>query len=83
MAFVTTDRLLLARSLPRLGHAIKTLRLERGMTQVDLAHAADVSRRWVGEVEAGTRRSIELDRALRVLDVLDASLMVRDDRPEP
>jgi HTH-type transcriptional regulator / antitoxin HipB len=72
-----------ARSLPRLGAAIKALRLERGMTQARLAQAAEVSRRWVGEVEAGSRVSADLARVLRVLDVLDAPLMVRDDRAQP
>lgn len=71
-----------ARSLPRLGASIKTLRQERGMTQAQLAAAADVSRRWVGEVEAGSRDGVELARVLRVLDVLDASLMVRDDKAQ-
>ncbi|HEY0188805.1 MAG TPA: helix-turn-helix domain-containing protein [Cellulomonas sp.] len=77
---MTADRLLPARSLLRIGAAIKTLRLERGMTQAELALAADVSRRWLIEVEAGSRAGIELTRALRVLDALDASLMIRDDR---
>lgn len=71
-----------ARSLPRLGAAIKALRLDRDMTQAELAEAADVSRRWVGEVEAGSRAGVELARVLRVLDALDASLMVRDDRAQ-
>lgn len=74
------DRLLPARSLPRLGETIRTLRHEHGTTQAALAATAGVSRRWIGEVEAGTRASIELDRVLRVLDALDASLVVRDDR---
>jgi transcriptional regulator with XRE-family HTH domain len=71
-----------ARSLPRLGAAIKTLRLERCLTQAQLADASDVSRRWVSEVEAGTRDSVELARVLRVLGTLDASLMVRDDKAQ-
>ncbi|NKY21715.1 helix-turn-helix domain-containing protein [Cellulomonas denverensis] len=77
---MTHARLLPARSLPLLGEAIKTLRREQGLTQAELARAADVSRRWVGEVEAGTRTGAELARALRVLDALGASLMIRDDR---
>lgn len=80
MSSVARDRLFPARSLPRLGAAIKALRLEKGMTQADLAAAADVSRRWVIEVEGGARGSVELARLLRVLDALEASLMVRDDR---
>ncbi|RMI04719.1 helix-turn-helix domain-containing protein [Cellulomonas triticagri] len=75
-----TDRLLPARSLPLLGESIKTLRREQGMTQAELGTAADVSRRWIGDVEAGLRSSVELSRALRVLDVLGASLVIRDDR---
>ena len=80
---MSSDRILPARSLPRLGAAIKTLRLERGMTQAQLAESADVSRRWVSEVEAGIRTGVELARVLRVLGALDASLMVRDDRGRP
>lgn len=74
------ERLLPARSLPRLGAAIRALRHERGLTQAELAARADVSRRWVVEVEAGAREGVELARVLRVLDALEASLMVRDDR---
>lgn len=77
---MSQDRLLPARSLPRLGAAIRGLRHERGLTQAALAARADVSRRWVVEVEAGAREGVELARVLRVLDALEASLMVRDDR---
>lgn len=80
MASMSPGRLFPARSMPRLGVAVKALRRERGLTQAELAAAAEVSRRWVSEVEGGLRESVELARLLRVLDVLDASLMIRDDK---
>ncbi len=35
---------------------------------------------WVSEVESGSRESVERARLLRVLDTLDASVMIRDDK---
>jgi transcriptional regulator with XRE-family HTH domain len=75
-----TSPLLNARSLPRLGGAVRRLRRDRGLTQAELAQQAGVSRQWIVTVEQGRTDGIELGRLLRVLDTLDASLMVRDDR---
>lgn len=69
-----------ARSLPRLGQAIKALRLDRGLTQAELAEAADVSRQWIVAVESGAKHGAEVGLLVRALDALGASLMVRDDR---
>lgn len=69
-----------ARSLPRLGQAIRALRLERGLTQAELAGAAGVSRLWVVQIESGRKPGVGVGLVMRVLDALDASLMVRDDR---
>lgn len=77
---VDDDSLLSARSLPRLGQAIRALRLERGLTQVQLANAAGVSRLWIVQIESGRKAGAEVGLVMRVLDALDASLMVRDDR---
>lgn len=71
-----------ARSLPRLGAAIRRLRLDRGMTQVDLARRADVSRQWLIGLERGQTPGLEVGRLMRVLDALDASLTIRDDHEE-
>jgi transcriptional regulator with XRE-family HTH domain len=68
-----------ARSLLRLGVAIRRLRSDRHMTQADLARAARVSRQWVIAVEQGKTNGLEIGLVMRVLDALDASLMVRDD----
>lgn len=68
-----------ARSLPRLGDAIRRLRLTRELTQAELAVRADVSRQWVVAVEQGRTEGLELGRVLRLLDALDASLLIRGD----
>jgi transcriptional regulator with XRE-family HTH domain len=75
-----TDVILNARSLPLLGQAIRSLRLDRHLTQAQLAARADVSRQWVVAVERGDTRGAEVGLVMRVLDALDASLTVRDDR---
>lgn len=78
MTLMSVD-VLNARSLPRLGDAIRRLRLTRGLTQAELADRAEVSRQWVVAVEQGRTEGLELGRVLRLLDALDASLLVRDD----
>jgi transcriptional regulator with XRE-family HTH domain len=69
-----------ARSLTRLGTAVRSLRLDRGLSQADLAKAAGVSRQWVVNLERGNTEGLEVGRLMRVLDQLDASLTIRDDR---
>ncbi|WP_369374895.1 helix-turn-helix transcriptional regulator [Promicromonospora sp. Populi] len=79
---MTTDKVLNARSLPRLGTAVRRLRLDRGLSQAELAEAADVSRQWIINLEQGRTEGLEVGRLMRVLDELDASLAVRDDRED-
>jgi transcriptional regulator with XRE-family HTH domain len=69
-----------ARSLTRLGTAVRSLRLDRGLSQADLAKAAGVSRQWIVNLERGNTEGLEVGRLMRVLDQLDASLTIRDDR---
>jgi len=68
-----------ARSIPRLATTVATLRLERGLTQARLAEQAGVSRQWLNALENGRTQGLEVGRLMRVLDVLDASLMIRDE----
>ncbi|HIZ36977.1 MAG TPA: helix-turn-helix domain-containing protein [Candidatus Ruania gallistercoris] len=77
----TSGTLLNARSLPRLGTAVRTLRTRRGWTQLDLAQRAGVSRQWLIKLEAGKTPGLEVGMILQVLDSLDASLMIRDEQP--
>ena len=82
MTFMTTPAdMLNARSLPKLGTALRTLRRRRGWSQAELAAKAQVSRQWVIAVENGHTEGLETGRLMRVLDALDASLVVRDDAP--
>lgn len=74
--------LLNARSLRKLGTAVRTLRRRRGLSQAHLAARAQVSRQWVIALERGGPEGMEVGRLMRVLDALDASLMVRDELPE-
>lgn len=74
------EELLSARSLTRLGSAIRRLRTDRGLTQEELAASAGVSRLWLSRVENGQRAGLEFSLILQVLDALDASLLIRDDR---
>jgi transcriptional regulator with XRE-family HTH domain len=71
-----------ARSLPKLGTAVRRLRLERGMSQAELARTAGVSRQWLISLEQGNKPGLEVGRLMRVLDGLDASLTIRDDRED-
>ena len=64
--------------LAELGSRLKRLRLERNVSQQDLADAAGVHRTTVSEVERGASTSlltlIQMLRALDSLDQLDAML---------
>jgi len=70
-----------ARSLPKLGVAVRTLRQRRAWSQAELGAKAHVSRQWIIAVENGQTEGMEIGRLMRVLDALDASLVVRDDAP--
>jgi transcriptional regulator with XRE-family HTH domain len=74
------DGLVNARTLRRIGSVTKALRTRREMTQAETADAAGVSRQWLIALEAGPADGVELGRLLRVLDVLDASIWIRDDK---
>ena len=56
-----------------LGSVVRAARVQRRMTQQDLALAAGVSRRWVVDLEAGKPRA-ELGLVLAVLTTLGVPL---------
>lgn len=78
MAFVTRP----VTEVRELGAAIRAQRRGRGWTQADLADRAQVSRRFVGELEAGQRTGAEIGRVLAVLRALDVAISLVDDRRE-
>ena len=65
-----------------LGAAIRTQRLSRAWTQAELASHADVSRRFVSELEAGQRAGAELSRVFAVLRALHLGVALVDGGPE-
>src|SRR5699024_8460243 len=69
------------RSLPRLGTAVRMLRMRRGLTQAELAQLADVSRQRLIKLEAGKTAGLEIGLVLHVLGALDARLMSRAEAP--
>ncbi|MCR6712835.1 MAG: helix-turn-helix domain-containing protein [Demequina sp.] len=74
------DEFLPARSMTRIGQSVRLLRTRRGLTQEELASAAGVSRTWLNQLENGAKDNAELGALLAVLNALDASLLIRDDR---
>lgn len=69
-----------ARSLAKLGLAVRTLRKRHTWSQAELAAKAQAS--LIIALEGGQTEGMEIGRLMRVLDALDASLMVRDGDPQ-
>jgi y4mF family transcriptional regulator len=67
------------RTMADLGAALQDARERRGLTQVDLARRAGVSREWLVKVEAG-RTPAEMTRVLAV--VAELGLVLDLQRPE-
>lgn len=60
---------------------LKRLRLEKGLRQIDLAHAASLSRAYISMIEAGLRPSVSARTAARLAGALDASVNELAKRP--
>lgn len=56
---------------------VRSRRQERGLTQVELAERAGVSRKWVYGFENGAPGRVELALVLRVLAALDVTIDAR------
>lgn len=59
-----------------LGAAIRDARIAQGLTQVQLASQAGVSREWLIGVEQGSRPRAELTKILSLLHTLDLPLSI-------
>jgi y4mF family transcriptional regulator len=57
--------------------AVRGRRQDLGMSQVELARRAGVSRKWISEFESG-KSTAEFGLVLRVLDALALSLELRE-----
>ena len=80
------DRRWTVRSGADLGRAISGVRVERGLTQADLARETGVNRSYLAELESGADSPLVIERALRALRRMGAtvtvSLPVEGDRGE-
>lgn len=80
------DRRWTIRSGADLGRAISGVRVERGLTQADLARETGVNRSYLAELESGAEPPLVIERALRALRRMGAtvtiSLPVEGDRGE-
>lgn len=63
----------------QLGAALRDARKARGLRQEDLALAAGVGRRFVGELEAG-KPTVQLAETLRVASALGLRILLEDSR---
>lgn len=59
-----------------LGRAIAGVRKANGLRQADLAERAAIDRTYLAKLEAGGTSSIQLDRALRALRRMGATVTV-------
>lgn len=64
-----------------LGRHLAHLRAQRGLTQSQVAGSLGISRRYVCEIEAG-KPSLYSDRLFRLLELLDAGLVVEGESKE-
>ena len=70
-------------TLPRqIAYPIRDKRKQLGLTQVDLAQKAGVSRQLVVSLEAGRATGVSLDKLMSVLDVLGLSLSINEAQEE-
>ncbi len=60
----------------QIGPAVRDARKKLSLTQAEVAERAGVSRRFVSELEAGTRPGAEFARVLAVLGALNKVLIV-------
>ncbi len=66
--------------IPRqIGQAVRTRRVERGLTQVELAQRSGVSVRFLGNLEIGCSTGFQTDKVLAVLQALGLSLLIASD----
>jgi len=58
--------------------AVRGRRLDRGLSQSELAQRSGISRKWISEFEAG-KATAEFALVIRVLEALELSLDLSDD----
>lgn len=57
-----------------MGKRIKRLRVQRGMSQTELAAHARISQGMIGQLETGLRRSVDVHIAVRIARALGVTV---------
>lgn len=67
---------------PGLGQAIRELRLEKGLTQEELAHRADLHPTWISHLESGRVNPVwaNVKKLARALDTSLSDLAARAEK---
>jgi len=63
-----------------LRQTLRNIRKDKALSQSDLAQTAGVSRKWIVELENGSR-SVRLDTLLLLLNALDVRLAIEPNSP--
>ena len=70
------------RTARQIGQAIRDKRLQRGLTQQELADASHVSRSLIVRLEKGTATALYPEKLIGVLDALGLYLILASDQDE-
>ena len=70
------------RTAADVGVRVRALRIQRGLTQSQVAQRARVSRKWLSDLERG-KASVSLDLLLRVVITLGGELDLRPEAGRP
>ncbi len=65
----------------QLGHAIRILRQNEGLTQQELAAKAGVGRVWLSRAERG-KPTVQIDQVFKVLNALGKTVNLEDKPPD-
>ena len=76
------DDIMLVLRLNELGAIIRRLRTEQGMTQIDLAKKAGVSRAWLIRIERGEIDSPQMGEVMQTLSSLGYAFAI-EPKPKP
>jgi HTH-type transcriptional regulator / antitoxin HipB len=71
-------RFVIVHSIADVAASVRGQRLDRGLSQADLARLSGISRKWINEFEAG-KPSAEFGLVLRVLETLNLNLNLGDE----
>jgi HTH-type transcriptional regulator / antitoxin HipB len=66
------------RSMADVAAAVRGRRLDRGLSQSELAEMAGVSRKWISELEAG-KPTVETVLVIRILEALELHIELSQD----